>query len=244
MGSRKYFLLGHLGALTFVIPSLVYAETAPEFLGLSLPEAQELAKTAGIVLEIVPASSPRPRQQVLLQDPLPGEVMVDKVSVVVSDGIDTPNLTNAPLTDAIALLGEVGISWEVVHRLHSGVAAGTIVSQVPRPGERLDPGRDVIFLDVAEEHLVAIPSLVGNYSGNGYSILRALGFNVESWTVETVQHEKPYPTWHCQNEIGTIVAVDPDVPKLQHGFTVRLGVRIDRGWEPCECVATTKKECP
>jgi len=126
----------------------------PELVGSDLAQARTLVGDAGLELTISERryDATAPVDQVLAQDPAPGDIRYagDVVEVVVSDGptpVVLPNVRGERVADAVAALEALGLEVEVERR--GGFSAffnpDRVYDQDPGPGSSRLPGDTVLL---------------------------------------------------------------------------------------------------
>jgi serine/threonine-protein kinase len=130
------------------------------------------------------ASEEVDRGKVIDQDPEGGNRVEQgtTVTIVVSSGVpqvEVPAVANLPLEEATQQLAGAGLDWSVTRVFSDRVAEGVVISQNPKPGERVNRG-SVIELRVSKgENLVDVPNVVGMDEGTATATLRDAGFEVD-----------------------------------------------------------------
>ncbi|MDX1047331.1 PASTA domain-containing protein [Sinorhizobium medicae] len=164
----------HLGLCLGLLSSSALAETFPSLLGRQLGEAEHLAKEAGLEVVVQKVDSLERRGKVLLQIPAGGtDVGTDRrIYLQASDGIVVPDLTAKPLADAQGALKSMGLASASSDRRHDGLVRGTVASQVPRPKERIDATRQIVFLDIVGGRYVAVPDVNGKLLSDALAAIR------------------------------------------------------------------------
>ena len=128
----------------------------PEFIGLTLDEAKELAKESELYLKVVhkPYSDEIPLGQVINQNYNEGvEIGAGTViQIEVSAGVETvimPDVENTKLMETKELLGQMGLDYEVSYISDYSFTSGYIVNTSVEAGARIPKGQ-TIQLDVAK----------------------------------------------------------------------------------------------
>jgi eukaryotic-like serine/threonine-protein kinase len=126
----------------------------PELVGTTLADARTQVRDAGLELTVAERryDATAPVDQVLAQDPVPGDIRYagDVVGVVVSDGpepVVLPNLRGQRVAEAVATLEALGLQVEVERR--GGFSAffnpDRVYDQDPGPGSSRLPGDTVLL---------------------------------------------------------------------------------------------------
>ncbi len=166
--------------------------------------------------------------QVFRQDPPPGTELNrgDTVSYWVSRGkpqVTVPVLTNLTQADAEAKLADAGLVGAVTQATSTTVPAGSVISQDPAPGTKVDKGSTVSYVvstgspspspsPTASASGVAVPNVYGMQSSVAEQELTALGL-VAAFRQKANTGQQP----------GTVVNVKPDAGTVvPAGSTVTL----------------------
>ncbi|WP_159798727.1 Stk1 family PASTA domain-containing Ser/Thr kinase [Puerhibacterium puerhi] len=139
----------------------------PDVTGLSEDDARSQIEGAGLVWgEVGTAPSVDvPKDHVIKTDPGANQAVKEgaTVNVTLSDGtVELPDLTGMSREDALAKLGELGLSSRETERESGDVDPGTVLEQNPAPGN-VEQGTQVAIV-VAKEPEVAkttVPDIVG-----------------------------------------------------------------------------------
>ncbi len=158
-----------------------------------------------------------PRGHVYDQNPEQGERIQkgNTVTLFVSKGIPVvtvPDVRGKSESDATAELADAGLRWSV-GRVHSDQAEGTVVSQHPSPGEKVEKNTSV-RINVSEgPQLIGVPGVIGKSFGDASSTLQSSGFAVARKDVDSDQPQ------------DTVVDQDPAPNSfIAAGSTVTLSV--------------------
>jgi beta-lactam-binding protein with PASTA domain/tRNA A-37 threonylcarbamoyl transferase component Bud32 len=104
------------------------------------------------------------------------------VTIVVSTGlpqVEVPSVANLPLDQATQKLANAGLDWNITRLFSDRVEPDIVISQDPKPGEKLAKG-SVVELRVSKgQNLVDIPNVVGQDEATATATLRGAGFRVE-----------------------------------------------------------------
>lgn len=166
-------------ALKMVLSALLFASAAsaelfPDFLGKQLGEAEHRAKEAGFQVTVQKVDAAEKRGKILLQIPAGGvDVGSDRrIFLQVSDGIVVPDLTGKPLAEAQSVLKAIGLSSASSDRRHDGRLRGTVATQVPAPDERIDPPREIVFLDIVGGRYVPVPNVAEKLLSDALAVVQ------------------------------------------------------------------------
>jgi beta-lactam-binding protein with PASTA domain len=155
----------------------------PNLVGRSEAEGRAGAKAAGLGVSVRRATADDPPGTVIAQDPDPGKLFGrgGRVRLVVSSGpapVPVPGVEGQPEAQARAVLEAAGFEVASVREFDEQVAAGHVVSQDPRTGQRLAPGGAVRLKVSDGPRPVEVPSVVGKTYDEAVAILKAKGFTV------------------------------------------------------------------
>ena len=121
----------------------------PSVVGQSLTVAQTRLQNQGFKVDVIRRTSDRPKDDVIAQDPSPGNDVKkgETVTLTVSDGPGTaavPDVAGQTEASAVKVVKRAGFKVSV-HRQHSdAVKSGSAISTSPPAGSELDKGRTVI----------------------------------------------------------------------------------------------------
>ncbi|MDE7387823.1 MAG: PASTA domain-containing protein [Muribaculaceae bacterium] len=89
-----------------------------------------------------------------------------------------PNVEGLSLDDARKSLAQYNLHAEVVDSLHSDTAPrGSVLDQVPKPGDRVKPGRDIyLTINAYSVKTISVPDLTGCSGRQASATLASLGF--------------------------------------------------------------------
>lgn len=152
-----------------------FAETFPDFLGKQVGEAEHLAGKAGLKVTIHKIDSLEKRGKVLLQIPAGGiDVGADRrLFLEVSDGIVVPDLSGKRLAEAQSALKAIGLSFASSDRRHDGLTKGTVATQIPGPNARIDPPKEIVFLDIVGGRYVRVPEVKGKLLSDALAVINS-----------------------------------------------------------------------
>lgn len=210
----RAFALWLFPVLVGLVPIAAIAEDLPSFVGKPVGDLRVFASSQNITLREEAFLSSAPPDSVVWQ--VPGEggaVGFDRVMRAgVSLGAEAPNLLGAPLADAVAQLEAMGLPYASVPVAEPGFA-GEVVRQTPKPLEKFDASRLVIFLAVSEGG-IAMPALAGRRLDHALAALRQAGLTgaVEHprsshWAANSYEVEKG-----CGSDIERTAIVSHSTP--------------------------------
>jgi serine/threonine-protein kinase len=165
----------------------------PNVLGLTEADARTALQAAGVPLANVSTQeSPGPVGIVLSQTPAAGTAVTSTttVSLVVSIAprVDVPPIVGDSLADAKAALDAVGLVLAVTANEESDAPEGSILSQTPPQGTRVDHGTTVaVVIAVAKPKLAPVPNVVGMNVDNAKAAVTTAGFGL------AVSGQRPVP---------------------------------------------------
>lgn len=189
---------------------------APQFVGVTLDEAKELASNASV--EVAQSGTDRcdqPKGAICSQTPASGEKMNqgDTVQVVVSEGapkVQVPDVADDTVEDATNTLEEADFKVET-KQVESDQDPGTVVSQKPNGGSEAEKG-STVTLSVAKQAQVNVPPVTDQNFDQAKSQLETLGFTVARTDVDS---EKPANTVVGQTPEGNTKAAKGSQVTLQ-----------------------------
>jgi eukaryotic-like serine/threonine-protein kinase len=177
------------------VAGLTATETreVPRVVGQQLLEAREELEQAGFEVEETRVRSEAPFDQVVDQDPNPGEEAEEGSTVVVevSGGPGTvrvPTVRNLPVGVAIDELEDAGLKPQVDRRPSDSVREGRAIRTVPAAGEEVERGERVQLFVSSGPELVAVPDVVGLSRASAEAALSDAGLDV---VVEEEASEEP-----------------------------------------------------
>jgi eukaryotic-like serine/threonine-protein kinase len=190
----------------------------PRVTQLQLVEARAKLERAGFEVEQTRVRSAQPFDQVLDQDPNPGEEaeVGSTVTLEVSDGpgdVLVPAVAGLPQNQAIKELEDAGLKVTRDLEFSDEVRKGLAIRTVPREGEEVTVGTRVRLLVSQGPELATVPDVVGLSRSSADSRLRGEGLGV---AVEEQEAEEPE---------GTVIAQDPaGGSSVERGTTVTITV--------------------
>jgi serine/threonine-protein kinase len=191
----------------------------PDVLGLTEADAKRRVRATGLRPQVEQESSAKvPNGIVVRTDPSAGRP-VDRrsdVTVVVSSGpeqVDVPDVTGQDEADAVATLREKGLT-AVIHEKASSEPEGTVVSQSPAGGLRVDQGSSITIF-VSNGKVKEVPDVTGLNQADAESQIKDAGFTPSIRNRPTDQPD----------EVGTVLSQSPrGGAERREGSTVTLTV--------------------
>jgi beta-lactam-binding protein with PASTA domain/predicted Ser/Thr protein kinase len=207
-----WFVIGLLtlalvGALLYVILSGVLAadkKDVPRVTGKQLVAARALLERAGFKVKTERVRSAQPFDQVLDQDPNPGEQADagSAVTLVVSRGpgdVFVPPVAGLPQRLAIKTLQDAGLKVTVDQEPSAKVKKDFAIRTLPREATKVTKGTRVrLFLSSGPEQ-VAVPDVTGLSRDSAESRLHDAGFSV---SVADQESDVPQGDVISQNPVG------------------------------------------
>jgi serine/threonine-protein kinase len=190
----------------------------PRVTQLQLVEARAKLERAGFEVEQTRVRSAQPFDQVLDQDPNPGEEaeVGSTVTLEVSDGpgdVLVPAVAGLPQNQAIKELEDAGLKVTRDLEFSDEVRKGLAIRTVPREGEEVTVGTRVRLLVSQGPELATVPDVVGLSRSSADSRLRGEGLGV---AVQEQEADEPE---------GTVIAQDPaGGSSVERGTTVTITV--------------------
>ena len=213
--------LALVGFLIWLIASGELAtdkKDVPRVTQLQLVEARAKLERAGFGVEQTRVRSAQPFDQVLDQDPNPGE-QAEAGSIVtleVSDGpgdVLVPAVAGLPQAQAIKELEDAGLKVTRDIEFSDEVREGIAIRTVPREGEEVTVGTRVRLLVSQGPERISVPDVIGLSRSSADSRLRGEGLGVG---VREEESEEPE---------GTVIAQDPaGGSSVEQGTTVTITV--------------------
>lgn len=121
----------------------------PELVGLTRAEAQQSLTDKGLLANVQTRESERPAEEVIRQDPAPGETVKPGrvIKMIVSKGprmASVPAVTEMSLDRARELAEQAGLKVEKADSRHDEVVQqGYVIEQDPGSGEKVKPGKTI-----------------------------------------------------------------------------------------------------
>jgi serine/threonine-protein kinase len=106
----------------------------------------------------------------------------ETVIIVVSSGlpqVTVPKVANLPLNQATQRLSDAGLDWRVNEVFSERVEAGVVISQDPRPEQRVDQGTTVTLRVSKGVQEFEVPGVIGLDQDSALAALDEAGFLVD-----------------------------------------------------------------
>jgi serine/threonine-protein kinase len=207
--------------LTYLaVSALTAAETreVPRVVGRQLVEARAALERAGFQVEETRVRSEADFDQVLDQDPDPGEEAEEGSTVVleVSRGpgnVLVPTVRNLSQAQAIDELEERGLRANVDRLSSDEIREGLAIRTVPGAGNEVERGERIQLFISSGPELVATPGVVGLSRDSAEAQISDAGLRP---AVQEQESDEPE---------GEVIAQDPEAgTELEHGSTVTITV--------------------
>ena len=128
---------------------------------------------------------------------------------------EVPAVANLSLDQATQKLAAAGLDWNITRVFSDRVDANVVISQDPKPGEKVAKG-SVINLRVSKgENLVDVPNVVGQDEATATSTLQAAGFKVGVQRANSADVPE-----------GLVISQDPPGGQAKKGSTVTILVSV------------------
>jgi beta-lactam-binding protein with PASTA domain len=159
---------------------------APDVIGLTVSNATEALREAGLRPRIELVASDEPAGTVLAQSPPAGTEVADGSVVTLEvakarqpavDRVELPDAIGASEADARGRLRDLGLRVRVV-RVVAPDPAGTVVGQSPRPGAEVREGTTVTLRVSTGPAELAVPDVTGLDEASARLELENAGFDV------------------------------------------------------------------
>jgi eukaryotic-like serine/threonine-protein kinase len=156
----------------------------PTVAGMRREEAERAVRDAGFEPEVERVfSDDVPEGRVIETSPPEGTTIElgTTVTLRVSRGreaVEVPDVTGDPEDDARSALEGAGFTVTSDEQVSDDAEPGTVLSQDPAAGERVQPGSTVTITVAAEPPPVAIPDVIGEQSDAAEATLDGAGFDV------------------------------------------------------------------
>ncbi|MFF2406178.1 Stk1 family PASTA domain-containing Ser/Thr kinase [Streptomyces sp. NPDC058092] len=154
---------------------------APNMVGLTVNEAQDLARNAHVVLKVGSREpcEDQPKGKICSQTPAVDVKMTEKetVTVVVSTGapkVEVPSVVEKTKETARKELEEKGFTVNVT-TVESGMTPDTVVTQAPEGGTKAEKNSEVT-ITVAKQAALELPSVTGRTYTDAEDQLKRIGF--------------------------------------------------------------------
>jgi len=198
------FIKKHKGASIFIALVLLFALSLggtilyskltnpkevllPNLVGISEADAKKTAEELGLVLEVSSRdyNSEYAADYIISQDPLYSDNYNVKkgssIKIVVSKGIEeavVPNVAGKEKEDAIKLIEEAKLKYQIVEEESKKIEAGYVISQETEANKTVYAG-DTIVIHVSKgTKKVSVTSVIGKQENDAKGILSPLGLDV------------------------------------------------------------------
>ncbi len=217
--------LALLGFLIWAVASGQLAtekREVPRVTQLQLVEARAQLERAGFEVDQTRVRSAQPFDQVLDQDPNPGEEaeVGSTVTLEVSDGpgeVLVPAVAGLPQNQAIGELEDAGLKVTRDLEFSDEVRKGLAIRTVPSEGEEVTVGTRVRLLVSQGPELATVPGVVGLSRASADSRLRSEGLGV---AIQEEESDEPE---------GEVIAQNPGGgSRVERGTTVTITVSTGR----------------
>ncbi len=231
--TRKKRIIIAAVAAVVLIPLLVFGiiktgilsgnAEVPDLENLTFEEAQEKCEDAGFKIKKGKDvySSEIKEERVAVQDPEAGTELAKGSTITVNlskgskDGT-VPNLVGMNYNNIEDYLKEFGYKLGIVKEVTSTEAAGTIIEQSPKAGEKIDKGSkiDITISDGKGKEKGTIPSVTGKTLDDAKAAIVSAGFKVGNITYdESDAYGNGYVMWqqyaaNTQLEKGTTIDIE------------------------------------
>ena len=159
--------------------------TVPPVAGQDTAAAERTLNAAGISNVGVSTTPSReaPEGTVISTDPAASATVrgIEQVNLLVSSGpaqVDVPALTGMSADDAGAAVSAAGLGLGGVTREYSTRPAGTVLSQSPEAGSRVDEGTQVSLTVATDSPQGPVPNVVGKDAETARATLEEQGYTV------------------------------------------------------------------
>ncbi|MFL0562467.1 Stk1 family PASTA domain-containing Ser/Thr kinase [Kocuria rhizophila] len=160
--------------------------TVPPVAGQDTAAAERTLNAAGISNVGVHSTPSRetPEGTVISTDPAASATVrgIEQVNLLVSSGpaqVDVPALTGMTADDAEAAVSAAGLGLGGVTREYSTQPAGTVLSQSPEAGGRVDEGTQVSLTVATDSPQGPVPNVVGKDADTARATLEEQGYTVQ-----------------------------------------------------------------
>jgi serine/threonine-protein kinase len=199
--------------------------TVPPVVGKARAIAEDALRQAGFTsIKVDEAPGPRADQgKVTRVDPAEGSTVPKDQQIVltVNSGpkqVTVPTFEGRSLTSAETAAASSGLKLKTSEQA-SDKPAGTVLTQDPPPGQKVDEGTTV-QLTVSKGNLAVVPNVVGQNSYTAVGTLRVAGFAVVVTTQETsdvpkdqvISQDPPAKQTKPKGTTVTIVVAAPPTP--------------------------------
>jgi beta-lactam-binding protein with PASTA domain/tRNA A-37 threonylcarbamoyl transferase component Bud32 len=158
----------------------------PGFVGRTEGDARQVAREAGLSVEVTRLASPDPAGVVISQSPGSGAwTSTGTVALGVSSGptkVQVPNLQGQPWKNAQPQLDQIGFAYKVKHDWNDQFPKGDVVSVTPPPPAKLAPDASITVV-VSDGHApVNVPDITGMSFPDAVNALAAVNLKAEKIT--------------------------------------------------------------
>jgi serine/threonine-protein kinase len=194
--------------------------TLPNLVGQQQADAEKTLGALGLNFRTEQRESDKPVNEVVDQNPPPGEVSpVQQIVIWVSSGIpqiEIPNVVGLDSTAAISQLAALGLQPKAVPQPSDRVDAGKVISTDPPAGQPASKGAPITVVVSSGATPVEVPDVGGMPEAEARDKLQG-NFIVQKKTVVVADPAA----------VGTVVAQSPDPgQKIPKGSTVTLTIGV------------------
>lgn len=198
------FIKKHKGASIFIALVLLFALSLggtilyskltnpkevllPNLVGISEADAKKTAEELGLVLEVSSRdyNSEYAADYIISQDPLYSDNYNVKkgssIKIVVSKGIEeavVPNVAGKEKEDAIKLIEEAKLKYQIVEEESKKIEAGYVISQETEANKTVYAGDTIVIHVSTGTKKVSVTSVIGKQENDAKGILSPLGLDV------------------------------------------------------------------
>jgi beta-lactam-binding protein with PASTA domain/tRNA A-37 threonylcarbamoyl transferase component Bud32 len=161
----------------------------PNVVGITQENAVRLIENAELAAEVRRRADEEVSEgTVIEQSPQAGAKIAkgETVIIIVSSGlpqVTVPKVANLPLNQATQRLSDAGLDWRVNEVFSERVEAGVVISQDPRPEQRVDQGTTVTLRVSKGVQEFEVPGVIGLDQDSASAALDEAGFLVDPVTV-------------------------------------------------------------
>ena len=159
----------------------------PNLVGISEEDAKQTTDELGLVLEVSAReyNSEYAEGYIISQDPLYSDnynvKMGSTITVVVSQGIEeavVPDVVGKSREEAIKLIEEANLKYEIVEEESKKIEAGYVVSQEVDPNTTVTAGDTIVIHVSTGTKKVSVTSVIGKTEDEAKNTLTSLGLSV------------------------------------------------------------------
>jgi eukaryotic-like serine/threonine-protein kinase len=157
----------------------------PNVVGITQENAVRLIENAELTAEVRRRADEEVSEgTVIEQSPQAGAKIAkgETVIIIVSSGlpqVTVPKVANLPLNQATQRLSDAGLDWRVNEVFSERVEAGVVISQDPRPEQRVDQGTTVTLRVSKGVQEFEVPGVIGLDQDSASAALDEAGFLVD-----------------------------------------------------------------